>query len=284
MPVPKLTPAHQGAASTTGGAPVMQPPAPRELSSRAIMIAKRNEPFFLRHHPDCWEVSTTLETPTLLPQLGLFVIAPGVSGVRTRSKTEVNHPEKAYEQAVAIAREREGWVFLDPHREIPADCLPPGVPPGGYLREADCEDPQVPGAFGTHYEEAWAVPLPTAKNRPQRFRYDKAAHERWRLWLVESGQIDPPTDAVIEELKARAVAHVDNARRPKVNEIIQAEALERATAQLDALNAVAFPVPESARDAERKDAELAELRARLAAIEADKAEPAESTTSKRGRR
>ena len=145
--------------------------------------------------------------PTLLPDVTMMVLEPGVNGVRTLDEGEA--PEAAYKQAVWRAQEH-GWVYLSPLEQVPAECLPAGVPSGSYLRELPCEDPRT-RRRGKRYLEAWNVPADTLPDEEQEFEFDVAAYERWLLWLVQSGQIKPVARQVAARLLRVAEGHLERA-------------------------------------------------------------------------
>jgi hypothetical protein len=187
----------------------MRPTKFTEVAASAALRIRPNRPFLLRHHPGAWRVSTTLTPIRLLPDVTMHVLEPGVNGVRTLDKHEADQPEKAYEQSVFKA-ERDGWTYLSALQPIPAECLPGGVPSGGYLRDLDCVDPRT-SRKGKRYVEAWMVPTATLPDEEQEFSFDLSTYERWLLWLVESGLIRPPMPQIGKRLSARVRAHLDRA-------------------------------------------------------------------------
>ncbi len=211
MPIPELPKkqAHTSSEAVQDLAAMMKPTKFSEVAATAALRIRPNRPFLLRHHPAAWRVSTTLPAVTLLPDVTMHVLEPGVNGVRTLDKHEADQPERAYEQSVFKA-ERDGWTYLSARQPVPAECLPAGVPPGGYLRDLDCMDPRT-STKGSRYVEAWMVPTATLPNEDQEFRFDLASYERWLLWLVESGLLQPPMRQIGERLTARVRAHLDRA-------------------------------------------------------------------------
>ena len=174
-------------------------------STANLLACDANQPFFLRHHPKAWRISTTLPTTLILPDVTKHVIAPGVNGIRTRRKNEP--PEAQYRMAI-MDQQSKRWVYLDPAAPIPAGCLPDGVPPGSYIREMACQG-LINRSIGKHYAEAWEIPIETLPDDPQRFQFDTAKYERWLKFLVESGQINPPLRGILAAMKKRASDHVD---------------------------------------------------------------------------
>jgi hypothetical protein len=211
MPIPQLPQkqAHKPSEAVQDLAAMMTPTKFSQVAATAALRIRPNRPFLLRHHPAAWRVSTTLKAVTLLPDVTMHVLEPGVNGVRTLDKHEADQPERAYEQSV-FKSERDGWTYLSARQPVPADCLPAGVPAGGYLRDLDCLDPRT-SAKGSRYVEAWMVPTATLPNEDQEFKFDLASYEKWLLWLVESGLIMPPMPQIGARLTARVRAHLDRA-------------------------------------------------------------------------
>ena len=195
---------------------LMRPSVFAQKSSGAGLLQIRpNQPFFLRHHPKAWRVSTTLERTLVLPDVTKHVIAPGVNGIRTRGKNDP--PEATYIDAVMDATARHNWTYLDPAAPIPAGCLPDGVPPGSYIREMACQG-RLDRTVGVYYAEAWQVPVQTLPDDPQRFQFDTAKYERWLRFLVESGQIAPMIPGVLEGMQGRARGHLERAEGLNLSE------------------------------------------------------------------
>jgi hypothetical protein len=182
-----------------------------------------NPTFFLRHHPRSWRVSTTLAQPTLLPDVTKHVISPGVNGCRTLG--EHDEPQDAYENSVHRA-EKRGFTYLSPIAPIPAACLPPGVPPGGYIRALDCRHP-LTRVVGHYHTEAWNVPIATLPDEDQQFKFHLPTYELWLEWLVLSGQIAPPNERVIQTLRDRVRQHVERTRLLNVAPDIRDEFVRR---------------------------------------------------------
>ena len=196
-------------------AALMQPSAfAQKASTAGLLTIRPNQPFFLRHHPKAWRVSTELGTAMALPDVTKFVIAPGVNGVRTRSKNDP--PEASYRTAMMEAT-MKGWTFLDPAAPIPEGCLPDGVPAGSYIREMACQG-LIDRTVGLYYAEAWDVPIQTLPDDPQRFQFDTAKYERWLRFLVESGQIAPMIPGILSGMTKRARDHVERAEGLNLSE------------------------------------------------------------------
>ena len=180
----------------------MKPGAPPALVPAVGIIADFRPPFFLYHHPNCWDLSSThgggnerLKQPTLLPQVQMFPIAPGAFGCRTRRQGE---PFSAvYAKAVEKWQRDRGVTFLDPEQPIPSWALPPGVPEGGYLRELEVVHP-LTDQQGSRWSEVWHVPAPTQPNTRQHFEFRRTEYELWLAWLVQSGQLRPASRRAFE--------------------------------------------------------------------------------------
>ncbi len=191
----------------------------QEASTANLLAIDPNQPFFLRHHPKAWRVSTTLPVPLCLPDVTKHVIAPGVNGIRTRRKNEA--PEAQYRAAI-MDQTMKGWTYLDPAAPIPAGCLPDGVPPGSYIREMDCQG-LINRTIGKLYTEAWQVPVQTLPDDPQQFQWDQAKYERWLKLLVESGQIAPMIPGILGGMTERVRGHFERAQTLDLKEAVAAK-------------------------------------------------------------
>lgn len=162
-------------------------------------------PPLLRHWPANWEVAEVDGAPVWLPEISIHPVVPGANGIRTTNQGE--GPEAAWVDAQIAAR-KKGWIYVDTDTAVPANCLPAGVPPGALpVRTYEVRDPES-GAIGKTWVEVWKIPMPTIPGERQRWKFDRAAYNRWRLHLVESGQIQPPLEHVIERRKANAADRV----------------------------------------------------------------------------
>lgn len=184
-----------------------------------VQRAAPNSPFWLRHWRGNWQVSTTFEKPMLLPEIGIFVLRPGVNGVRTRGKDEDEN--MTYRAAFRKETDDHGWNFLNPITPVPVDCLPKmpsgaDWPEGGYIRCVDCIHP-ITGKKGTRYLEAWMKPV-AGDDGSTDYEWDLATYEKWLLWLVESGQIDPPTQKHLDKITRTVGNHLkERLSRPYAN-------------------------------------------------------------------
>lgn len=176
-----------------------RPATPEEAGLDAWIVEAPNERFLLRHHPGNWEPAEIDGKAVLLPEITSQRVTPGANGMRSRQK----HGSAAHQhQAVQERDARDGWVYLDPMAPIDPAHLPAGAPAGGYLRGYPCRP--LRGIGGTHYTDAWNVPVSTLPGKPQAWRHDRASFDRWRLHLVTSGEIAPPIDSVVQEIRTAA--------------------------------------------------------------------------------
>lgn len=182
--------------------------SPKTETSSSRVDAKPNWDFFLRHHPSSWELGKVKGDYWYLPRLVRHTLRVGQGGIRTLQKHEVNTPERAWEDSVRQAQS-EGWVYV-PTTDIPAQFLPEGVGAGTYKRQLPCYHRRT-GASGMFWCEAWNVPLPPRMGLEQEFEFHAEKRDAWRLWLVQTGVIEPPTPAYIERLKQRISARVPRA-------------------------------------------------------------------------
>lgn len=208
------------------------------------IIALPNSPFFLRHHRSNWEVSVTLDEPTILPEIAVFVLRPGVNGVRTTGPDEADN--MAYRMAVRNEVDNHDWNFIDPAQPIPKECLPPGMPPGGYLRSPDCIHP-LTGGTGTRFMEAWSVPGP-GDDGVTEFAFHRESYELWKLWLMQSGQIEGPTEKVRKKLAARAGRHLENRQTAGyTNKAVETAAIKAKQDLVDSVRNAVLPTALAAK-------------------------------------
>ena len=205
MPVPDAPKRQNSPEVVTELASMMTPTKFSSVGAEKRFPIAPNKPFLLRHNRAAWRVSSTLEEPTMLPDVTMHVLEPGVNGVRTISKGE--DMSDAYKHAVWRAEEN-GWTYISAMEPIPSDCLPNGVPSGSYLRELPCEDLRT-RRQGLRYVEAWNIPTDTLPGEVQEFSFDLASYERWLLWLVESGVIAPVPVQVERRQVARVQGHLE---------------------------------------------------------------------------
>ena len=141
---------------------------PADVAFNATPVGSPNNRFFLRHWPREWEVEDVDGTPCWLPILAPHILRPGTGNIRTLSPHEAHQPHRAFETAVMDAR-REGWIYIDPQAPVEGDCLPDGVPAGGYLRSMDVVTRG--GVRGTRWLDAWTVPVKTLPGEKQKWKF-----------------------------------------------------------------------------------------------------------------
>jgi hypothetical protein len=270
-------------------AAMMRAVDPAQTASVARLALAPNEQFFLRHHPGQWDAeSVGLTEVTWLPDISKLVLLPGAHLVRTRKKGDT--PNETFRNALNVDGNK-GWVHLDPNDAIPADYLPAGVPAGGYLRSLPCKDPRS-SAEGVRYVEAWDVPRAPVPGQPQKFKYDRGAYNRWRLWLVTSGKIKPPTEDVLGEMQAAKAGRPARVASLPIPDDLRRIRVEAAEAVLQDMAGAVTPGParkpvdddavaaERARlDEEREEIarERAALRTEQRKLDADRKKAAKST-------
>lgn len=210
------------------------------LDGPTRIARKPNPPFLLMHHPNSWAVEVVDGQPTLLPELAPLILLQGCNLVRTLDKDEDRR--EAYKLAVAN-RVEEGWTVIPWGYAVKEPThLPTGVAPGKYIREVPCKDRRTK-AKGTFYTEAWNVPVKTPPGRDQVFRFDRAAYNRWRASLVRSspgapdGLIDPPLDAVLEEMGQALDERVESVRARYSNPHDREPRVAKAAARREAFDA-----------------------------------------------
>lgn len=227
MPVPSLPDvvASKSPADSKSLAASMEPVAFGVLGTDPnVVFVRSNAPFFLRHHRKNWRISTTLEDQVWLPEITHHVLQPGANGVRTRSKNEED--DAGYRDSVRNHMDK-GWSYLNPMDEIAPEMLPEGVKPGGYCRALECIDP-LSGVRGKRYVEAWDVPqINDDDDEAQPFTFDLAKYELWLRFLVESGQVSPPSPAVVARHIKRVNRHRDRIKPLNLDPEIRREWMSR---------------------------------------------------------
>lgn len=189
----------------------------------ARIEARPKPPFLYTHDPDAWEAVEVDGSPYWLPVLGVMPLRPGCAGVRTIQASE--DPSDGYKDAVRD-REDRGVTVLPMTTHVDAEHLPEGVPAGPYIRSIPCRD--AAGNPGVRHIEAWNVPVKTPKGREQVFRFDRATHDKWRMHLVASGVIEPPTEAVTSYVQRLADGHVARAQVMQIPEEIREQKVSAA--------------------------------------------------------
>jgi len=203
MAIPKAkTPAASSQFSATDLSSLIRDASPSSTGTRPALPVGANFPFFLLHWPQNWNVeSEGLDSSQWLPYLSRHVILPGCNGNRTLRRGE--KPEAAYDAAVLV-NSRRGATYIDPDRHR----LRNG---SRYLKEADCRNPRN-GAEGVFYLDAWSTPRDTLPGRRMKFNLDRGALNRFRLHLVETGVIRPPSSALLADLVRRKGKALDRCK------------------------------------------------------------------------
>lgn len=199
--------------------------------------ASPNHPFYLRHLPTGWDIATVDGKPCWLPTIKKHSLRPGVGLIRTIDEDE--EPFDAYARAFERARQK-GWTYLSPAEVIPAKFLPENVPAGSYMRTVPCKE-RFSSSKGTYYLEAWQVPDAVLPDEGQTFTFHDEPYNRWRKWLVESGQIKPPAPRILQRLRKRAAQHVANAEVLDIDKEIRDKRVAERQAFLDAMEQAEVP-------------------------------------------
>ena len=213
-----------------------RPAAIGGLIDRPKLPLPGNSPFFLVHYVDVggsWEVvEEGMDAPTFVPVLQPFPIRPGAAGVRTVSADEPR--SRMYARPLAKLQE-QGAVVLPLDFHVDGAHLPAGVAAGPYLRETDAQG----GAF---YHTAWDTPRKAIRGNAATVDCDRAAYNRWRAALVTSGIIPEPRQAVLDDVRARAMRRLDNVRSATDIPTDMREAnTATARTRLDAVKAAKLP-------------------------------------------
>lgn len=185
-------------------------------------------PQLLRHHPSNWEIGDVDGVVYWLPEICVHPVFPGAAGIRTRGPQD---PVEASWEDAKHREEKKGWVYIDCDQPVPDHALPAGMPRGSLpVRQYEVRDPAT-GATGVRWEEAWKIPMPSLPDERQVWKFDRPAYNRWRLWLVETGQVAPPLEHVIRrrlanlaDRVARVPTHVSDDVRKRMLEPRQAVA------------------------------------------------------------
>jgi hypothetical protein len=208
--------------------------------SKAMRVPRFSYPFLLRHHESNWFPETEgLEAPTFLPEIVPHIIMVGAAGIRTINATETFADSFKGARADAIDR---GWHY------IPADLdvtdpkhLPAGVAPGGWMRTVQAVHMRTSQSIPWYFTP-WDVPIQTPRDQVQRWRFDRASFNRWRLHLVQTSVIPEPMESVLEELRARYGNHVTRAQGSNnPDREHKAAKVEAAKAVADTLTKAAIP-------------------------------------------
>lgn len=191
-----------------------------------VIAAKPGDPWIFVHNPEHWEVESVGGKAVMLPQLTKIKLSPGMNHVSTKKQgaDATEHLRLCFQELVG-----RGLTILDVGRDVPAavmPALPKSAKVRGYIAEYRAKDPDSSIA-GTAHMEAWDVPTKTPPRQRQRFAYDRERFNAWRLYLVESGQVQPcPSslaNAEIARAKSRHMRRLATAYTPDVKEIKLAE-------------------------------------------------------------
>lgn len=130
--------------------------------------------------------------------------------------------------ATAVAREivrRDGGIWLESRA------------PYRYVVRRDAVHP-VTGKDTEIYYEAFATPVPNAKGRRLRFRFDRQAYLRFLRSVLAAGILDVtgPAEEIVEDRIARAGGRIERVRRDKTRS--DAERKEAARAASEVLDRV----------------------------------------------
>ena len=212
--------------------------APVSSSFQATPVCEPNERFFLRHWPREWECEEVDGKACWLPCLGPHILKPGTDNIRTLARHESHKPHLAFEMSVMNAR-REGWVYIDPEVPVPTECLPDGVPEGGYLRALDCVNKA--GVGGTKWVEAWEIPVPTLPGERQQWSFERESYNRWRKHLVESGQVPQPDTQWLNRKRKSVPSHLRSTKAKPLPSDLRLEMVAKHQRRLDMIDNAVVP-------------------------------------------
>lgn len=229
MTLPDRRPASS--ANARSAAPKGRAPTVLASEESNTIRARANWPMILAADPANFEIGEVDGKPAILPVLVPLPLRPGCNGVTTRDR---NQPTSlAVKQATRYAEER-GMTVLPPSLTVEAEHLPPGVDAGPYYREYACKE-HKDAPVKAYYREAWDVARATPPNETQAFKHDRAAYNRWRKHLLDSGAVPAPSELVVERLLGRARDHltrIESASHP--DPTVRKAKVGRATAVVNA--------------------------------------------------
>jgi hypothetical protein len=210
-----------------------------------------NHPFWLVHfgnEPGTWEVVEVDGKPVWVPALTPWILKEGCNGVRTLGAGD----PKSLRAAVAetLIKER-GGVVLDLVGDVPSDCLPAGVAPGGALRVWSTR------SGGKHYALVWDQPRPALGNGEFVPKHHADEYNRWRASLVASGQIKPPNEAMLDATRASTAIRASGIKSRASKQAdagTRAALVAEADAMVSAVDVAAIPT--DAPKAKRRAAEV----------------------------
>lgn len=245
MPVPQQQP-DLPTSPNAGGASLLVSDDRNGDVGMQLPLGQAGFPFIYKHHPRSWCLGEVDGKPVLLPELARVILEPGCGVVRQRRRDETEE-STWHDQIRAI--ERDGETVIMAKDDVPAACLPSGVPPGKYRRKVQVRD-IVSREAGVQYVTAWDIPLPSIPGEPLGFETDRVAFDRWRLHLVSSGAIARPTPQVLREVVDRAVRRADRVKATlwPTNEV-KLERVAEAEAELTAARTAAVNSTKPAKPA-----------------------------------
>ncbi|MGB1142136.1 MAG: hypothetical protein ACPG1A_14640 [Halioglobus sp.] len=238
-------------------------PIPSTRMAQTVNVQGRlrvapNAPFFLVFNPRAegsWTCEAEgLDKPTYLPDLRICRLQPGTNGVRDLQPGEEGTPGEAYRRTLADMYAK-GLIVLDPHElTIEAEHLPAGVEAGAYIREVpttrlDAQRRPLP----YHHLAHELVKAPAVQGQSVSRKLDRESWNRWRLHLVESGVLPPPSEELLEIDRARvarkqANAQGDTKSHPEVRE----QRVSRHAQRLAQLDAAVRPAPKAPAKPKRR--------------------------------
>ena len=180
-----------------------------ESTSNSAINAEPGEAFIYSFRPECFDVLEVpkatikdskgdLECPGgkfYLPVQVRIVGSPGAGMVRTVNRGEAKSEKWRYVKS----EERErGATIIDPQEPIPAECLPEGVPAGGYLRVCDV---LWRGNAGERHLTPWDV-ANEVPGAPVKWTFNREKYALWLWWLVASGRVPAVHSTYVEADRA----------------------------------------------------------------------------------
>ncbi len=178
--------------------------------SKLMTVPKLSYPFLLRHHESNWQLATEgLEAPMLLPEIVPHILMAGAGGMRTVDKGQPLGQMYAQAKSDAIAK---GWHYIPVELTVDNKAhLPDGVAAGMWCRSVEALRKGTTDVV-PWYHTPWDVPVRTPADLPQKWRFDNASYNRWRLHLCLTGVIPAPIESVVDDYRARYGNHADRAR------------------------------------------------------------------------
>lgn len=223
-------------------------PAATPLAVSRVYLKPRPE-FLLGFPPESFELfelpdaqigdikvtagSYWLPTPVIVRKLA------GANGVRTPNAGE--DPGAAWTPMLQDWQSTAKGVILDPSTPVPADCLPPGAPAGGYVRRIDSHYKGVPGET---WLTPWDVVEPVPGSAPARVKFDRTHYGLWLYWLVATEQIPAVHAHYISEKQRQTQERIQATQaQPWPSDVAREHRLAPLVAQADAETKAAAPTP-----------------------------------------